>query len=93
MRKMGLGRNGPTPIAVSGSLAIPGKQNITRCGISHCGAAEPCLKLFSINREEVKAMNGGWLPLALAGLIPAALTVIGWAYLWSELAIGDPLFP
>ncbi len=38
-------------------------------------------------------MNGGWLPLALAGMIPAALTVIGWAYLWSGLAIGDPLFP
>ncbi len=46
-----------------------------------------------MNSEEVKAMNGGWLPLAIAGLIPAVLAVIGWTYLWGGLAAGHPLFP
>ncbi len=46
-----------------------------------------------MNLEEVKTMNGVWLPLTIAGLIPAVFTVIGWTYLWSGLAAGHPLFP
>ena len=38
-------------------------------------------------------MNGGWLPLAFASLIPAALAVTEWTYLWSGLVAGHPLLP